>query len=181
MNKIFKHGKAFIFAAAMVFTFFVSQSSAQYVQVDDDYLNASTAQAVLDGSFNNYTAGLVRWYYDGAIKMGEIKGTTLARARTGYNPRCIATRVRWQDLSVTGVSFSLPVSTSITLGFSTTSDGYRRSCRSSSSTTPPQQIPLTGASHSTRFIWRLHVDICHLATALSEWSCHTDSNEYGAG
>lgn len=67
-------------------------ASAQYVWREDDYVTAKTTHAIFDGSWNNATAGLVRWYYDASngVKRGEFKATSVARARSGLNPLCIA-------------------------------------------------------------------------------------------
>lgn len=178
MQRILLHGKAFMFAAAMVLTFFATQSNAQYTHfIDDDYITARTTQAEFGGSWNNNTAGLVRWSWaDGGVKRGEFKATTLARVRSGSNPLCIAARVRWQTFTASP-SFSYPLGASVTIGVATTTDGYIRSCRSSTGRIQP--IYLTGTNHNTRFLWRVHADICHKATATSMWVCATDSNEYG--
>lgn len=177
MRRILLHGKAFMFATVMVLTFFAIQSNAQYKQFDDDYITARTTQAEFGGSWNNNTAGLVRWYWaDGGVKRGEFKATTLARVRRGYNPLCIAARVRWQTITASP-SFSVPLAASVSVGVTTTTDGYTRSCRSSSGTIRP--IYLTGVNHNTRLLWRVHADICHKAAATSMWVCATDSNEYG--
>lgn len=157
-------------------------AGAAYVFFEDDIVNAKTSQAELTGGWTlgGASGGLVRWTRDdgNGVKRGELKAPTYARARPGHNPYCIATQVRWQ--TVTGSpSFSLPAGASLTVGIQTLASGWKVSCRSRVSTTPPTPISLNEVAASSRLLLRVHVDICQMATASSLWACATDSNDYG--
>lgn len=174
-----------VLAATLAFgglVLMASPSSATYVWFDDDIVNSRTAQARFTGNWTLGSAqgGLVRWHYDNdsGVKRGEFKTSTYAQALPGTNPRCIAARVRWQTVTASP-SFSVPAGASLTVGLSTTSNGWTVSCRGATSTTPPTPVFLNGVAFSSRLLLRVHADICHMATATSAWACATDSNAYG--
>ena len=151
-----------------------------YVFYDDDFLTGGSTQAVFDGNWGANGDAMVRWWKDNSngVVRGEIKSVSIARARPGYNPKCIAVKIRWRK--VTGsASFSVPVSAGATVGITETSDGYTVSCRATNGTTPPHYISLAGAAHSSQALTGVNVDICHKATATSVWACATDANSFG--
>jgi hypothetical protein len=149
-----------------------------YVYYEDDFLTGGSTQAVFDGNWGTNGDAMVRWWKDSGVVRGEIKSVSIAKARPGYNPKCIAVKIRWQKVSGSA-SFSVPISAGATVGITETSDGYTVSCRVTNGTTPPHYISLAGAAYSSWALTGVNVDICHKATATSVWACATDANSVG--
>jgi hypothetical protein len=156
------------------------EPAATYVIYDDDFITGGTTQAVFDGNWGANGDAMVRWWKDNSngVVRGEIKSVSIAKVRPGYNPKCIAVRIRWQKLTGSA-SFSYPISAGVTVGVTESSDGYTVSCRVTNGTTPPHYISLAGAAYSSQVLTGVNVDICHKATATSVWACATDANSFG--